>query len=225
KEVMGTGRGELERPSRALLSPHLGEIGASGRGVPVLRRLLRSSRLELDLAAEIRDRLREVTNRDGRDARERSLLRRLGRAEQTRDARPAGSLRDGEDAANPAEAPVECELADCSRPLERAARNLSRRRENRERDRQVEARALLAKLGGGEIDGDAGRGELELRCGDPTPDALPRLLAGAVGEPDDREAGDAFADVRLDVDAPRLEADEGVRERAGEHAARLGANS
>jgi hypothetical protein len=50
-------------------------------------------------------------------------------------------------------------------------------------------------------------------------------LAGAVGEADDREAGDAVTNVRLHVDAARLEADERMRDRACKHAARLGANS
>ena len=47
-----------------------------------------------------------------------------------------------------------------------------------------------------------------------------RLLARAVGEPDDREAGDARLQVRLDLDPARLETDEGLRERASEHAPR-----
>ena len=46
-----------------------------------------------------------------------------------------------------------------------------------------------------------------------------RLLYCTVDEPDDREAGDAVVDVHLDVDAPRLEADEREGDRAGEHAA------
>jgi hypothetical protein len=43
----------------------------------------------------------------------------------------------------------------------------------------------------------------------------------AVREADDREAGDAVADVRLDVDPTRLEADEGMRDRACKHPPRL----
>ena len=46
-----------------------------------------------------------------------------------------------------------------------------------------------------------------------------RLLARPVGEPDDREPRDARLQVGLDLDLPRLEADEGVRERASEHVA------
>ncbi len=54
---------------------------------------------------------------------------------------------------------------------------------------------------------------------DTAPDAVLRLLAGAVGEPDDRERGLlARAQVRLDLDAARLEADERERDGAAEHA-------
>ena len=42
--------------------------------------------------------------------------------------------------------------------------------------------------------------------------------AGAVGEADDREAGDAGVDVRLDLDPARLEPDERVGDGAREHA-------
>ena len=44
-----------------------------------------------------------------------------------------------------------------------------------------------------------------------------RLLARAVGEADDREAGQAALDVRLHLHAPRVEADESVGDRAREH--------
>jgi hypothetical protein len=45
-----------------------------------------------------------------------------------------------------------------------------------------------------------------------------RLLAGAVGEADDREPRDARLEVGLDLDASRLEADERVGDRTSEHA-------
>src|SRR5215211_4936660 len=49
-----------------------------------------------------------------------------------------------------------------------------------------------------------------------------RLLAGAVGEPDDREAGDAAVEVGLDLDAAGVEADERMRDGPREHLTRLG---
>ncbi len=44
------------------------------------------------------------------------------------------------------------------------------------------------------------------------------LLAGAVGEPHDRKPGHAALEVSFHLDAPSLEPDDGVRERAREQA-------
>ena len=97
-----------------------------------------------------------------------------------------------------------------------------RGREHRERDRQVEARALLAQTGGREVDRDTAHGELELRGGDPAADSFLRLLAGAIGEPDDREGRAGQLEAGLDLDAAWLEPDKRVCDRPCEHAATLG---
>ena len=97
-------------------------------------------------------------------------------------------------------------------------RELTRRREDGQRDRQVEPGSLLAQGGRSEIDGDpAVERPLEGRGHDSTPNAVLRLLAGSVDEPDDGEAGDPRLQVRLDLDLPRLEADERMSDRACEH--------
>jgi hypothetical protein len=49
-----------------------------------------------------------------------------------------------------------------------------------------------------------------------------RLLARAIGEADDRERRDTALQMRLDLDPARFQADEGVRDGAGKHAATLG---
>jgi hypothetical protein len=51
-----------------------------------------------------------------------------------------------------------------------------------------------------------------------------RLGAGAVGEPDDGEGGNAELEVSLDLDATRLEPDEGVGDGAREHTSTLRAS-
>ena len=58
----------------------------------------------------------------------------------------------------------------------------------------------------------------------PAADAFLRLLAGAVGQPDDRERRPRQLQVRLDLDPARLETDERMRDRASEHVATLGGN-
>jgi hypothetical protein len=60
---------------------------------------------------------------------------------------------------------------------------------------------------------------------DAAPDPVLRLLAGAVGEPDDRERRlRARAQVRFHLDAPWLEADERERDRATEHSSTVRTN-
>ena len=91
--------------------------------------------------------------------------------------------------------------------------------EERERDRQVEAGSLLAKRRRGEVDRDpvAARPR-QHRVDDAAVHAVLGLLAGAVGEPDDRERGQLGRDeVRLDLHAARLEADDGGGEGSREH--------
>src|SRR5215211_5341241 len=100
---------------------------------------------------------------------------------------------------------------------ERIDRELAGGGEDRERDREVEARALLPQPGRGEVDGDAPGGPLELGRGDAAPDSVLRLLAGAVGKPDNREAREAVLEVRLDLDLACLETDEGMGNGAREH--------
>ena len=101
----------------------------------------RRLRLQLELAAQVGDGLGEVPDRDRGDAGERRLAGGVGRAEEALGTEPPRALGDGEHAADPAQATVERELADRSGALERAARQLLRRREQRERDREVEARS------------------------------------------------------------------------------------
>ena len=62
-------------------------------------------------------------------------------------------------------------------------------------------------------------GHCEARRVHAAANAVLRLLAGAVGQPDDRERRLLTrAQVRLDLDTARLEADERERDRATEHA-------
>ena len=223
EDVVPARRCQLERAPGAFLPADVGEVGRGRAPIPV--RDERRLGLELQLAAQVPDRLGEVPDRDRGDACESSLSRRVGRTEETLGAEPPRSLGDREHAADPAQPPVQRELADGSGALEGAARELLRRRQQRQRDRKVETRALLAQLRGREVDRDPAGREAQLGGGDPAADSFPRLLAGAVGEADDREAGDAVAYVGLHVDATGLEADERMRDRACKHAATLGVRS
>ena len=211
--------GQLERAPGTFLPAHVRKVGCHCRAVPV--RHERRLGLQLELATEEGRGLGEMPDRDRGDPRESGLAGGVGRAQETLGTEPPSTLCDGEDAADPAETAVERELADRGGALERAARELLRRCEERERDREVEAGSLLAQLGGRKIDRDPAGREAQLCRGDSRAHPLTRLLAGAIGEADDGEARDAVASVRLHVDPTRLEADERMRDRACKHASRL----
>ncbi len=138
QEVVPAGSGDLERAPRALLSSDVREVGQRRRVV----RARRHDRIRLELAAEVGDRVGEVPDGNRLDAGERRLRRRLARAEHVLEPHAPRALGDREHAADAAEAPVERELPDGRVPVELVVRQLPRRREHRERDRQVVARAL-----------------------------------------------------------------------------------
>ncbi len=101
--------------------------------------------------------------------------------------------------------------------LEALQRDLARRRQYGERDRQVEPRSFLPELCRRQVDRDPAQRPLELGRGDPAAHPLFRLLAGAVGEPDDRERGHPALEVRLHLDAASLEPDQSMRNGPCEH--------
>ena len=212
---MPAGRRDLERAARPLLAAHVGEVEVAAPRAGVRSRATQGSRLAL--AAQVRDRLGEVPHRNRLDPGERRLGRRLGGAEDPRKPGPPRALGQRRARRRPAAGARRARARRRPRAPRASARNLARGREHRERDRQVEARALLPQPRGREVDRDPPQRPLELGRGDPAPDAVLRLLAGAVGEPDDREPRQAALEVRLDLDAAGVEADERVGDGAREH--------
>ena len=160
---------------------------------------------------------RDGCNATGSIACERRLRCRVGGAEEPLEAPTPCAFGRREHASDRTDAPVERELADRGVPVEALWRDLPRSGEHGQRDRQVEARSLLAETGRREVDRDPVPRPLERRGGDARAHAVLRLLARAVGEADDREARQAALDVRLDLHPARVEADESVGDRAREH--------
>ena len=224
QQVVRPRGGDLERPSRTLLPTHVGEVGPALAAEIIVGKRLELRRL--DLAAQVRDRLCEVTDRHRLDAGERRLGRRLRSANDAAKARPPRALGDGERPRDRPDPPVERELADRRVVGEALGRKLAGRGEHRERDGQVEARALLAQRRGREVDGDPPvERPLERRGDDTASDAVLRFLARAVGEADDREPRHAGLEMRLDLDTTRLEADESVGHRTCQHPTTVGAKA
>src|SRR5262245_2830323 len=159
-----------------------------------------------------------MSHRDGLDAGERGLRCGLCRADDALQAGEERTLGDGERSGDRPDPPVERELADRGVLRQPFRRELPCRGEHGERDREIESRSLLAQGCGREVDRDPPvERPLERGGYDAAADAMLRLLARAVSETDDREAGHTELEMRLDLDLARLESDERVGDRASEH--------
>ena len=218
QQVVRSRCGELERTPRPFLPAHLSQVGQRTRPRPVP--LLGLGRLQL--AAQVRHRLGEMGDRYRLDPRERRLDGRLRRTQDPSQPGGAGALGDREHAAHRPQPSIQRELADSGVAVELLDRHLPGRSQQRERDRQVERRPLFLQARRGEIDGDLALRPVALGGANAAPDAVLRLLARAIGEPDDREARDLADGLGLDLDAARLEPDQRMRDHSCEHVARLG---
>ena len=154
-------RTNFECPPTTLLSAEVGRGRQRDAGWRPLRRLGRRDR---GVAEEVADGLGEMPNVDRLDTRERGLLRRVHGAQHPREPGTCGALRGRDRAGYRPNATVEAE----SSPMQACssswlARDLRRRGEHGQRDRQVESRPLLAERGRREVDGDRPVGPLEER--------------------------------------------------------------
>jgi hypothetical protein len=145
----------------------------------------------------------------------------FGRTHELRETAASGALGRREHTTDRPERPVKGELADRRMPAERLGRHLPRSGEHGERDREVEARALLSQLRRRQVDGDPVSRPLQLGRRDPTANPVLRLLAGTICKPDDRERMQAVLEMRFYIDAARVEADQRVGDRPCEHVVTL----
>ena len=137
--------------------------------------------------------------------------------QQPRQPVAARALGDRERAAHRADLAGQRQLADHRAAVDGVVVDLAAGDEQRDRQRQVEARADLAQVGRREVHGDAPQRELEARVHQRRPHALTRLADRLVGEPDDRERRQALADVRLDPHAAAGHAVHGEGGDPGDH--------
>ena len=206
---------DLQGAATTLLAADVCEVGAGGEGNGVFRGCRRQ---DVGVAAQIRDRLREVAHRERLDPGERRLGCGRRRAQDPREPGPRRSFGGGDRADHGSHAAVERKLADAGVLQEALGRYLPRRGEERERDGQVEASTLLAERRRREVDGDPRLlRPLEQRRRDAAADAMLGLLAGAVGETDDRECRYPARQVHLDLDTPGVEADQREGDGAPDH--------
>ena len=136
---------------------------------------LRGARLQLELAAEISNRLGEVADGEAATPASAASCARLGWAEEPLDAEPRAPSATARTPPTRRSRPSRA-----SSPTAAGSRSAApateTTRKNSERDRQVEAGAFLSKLGGREVDGDPAVRKVQRRGGDAAANAFPRLL-------------------------------------------------
>ena len=209
-------RGDLERAARPLLATNVGEVGHACKRFEVVARQRRLGRVSL--STEIGDGLGEVTHADRLDSGQCDLRARLGGTDEMGEAGATGSLGRDERARNGPQSAVERKLADRRMALERLGRDLVGGGQHRQRNREVEPGSFLAQGRRSQVDGDPALGRpFELGRRDAAANPLLRLLARAIGETDDRERRQPLLQMRLDLDAARVDADEGMSDGACEH--------
>jgi len=222
---VGPGEGDLEGASRLEQAAHVGEVREVAEVVAGRRRRgllwdeLGTEPRPMPADAATPQQVGGLCQRgcaDDLDARDEA---RLGEGARRHDHATGSATREGRDHRQDpryrADLPAQAQLAE-ERP--RPARpDLLRTDQDRDGDPEVQGRAGLRHVRGGEIDRDAARGMDEPAVPQGAAHALPGLAEGDVGEADDREAGESGRNVGLDPDGAAVEADERGGEDACEH--------
>ncbi len=211
--MVPSGGGDFERALCPLLPLHLGEVAGEGGGGD----LAGLGRGEGRAAGEMGDRLGE---RRGRDDRGGADPGGFGAAGPGADEAPplfrCGHRR-GQRAHHCHQRAVERELAQRNGSLNLVGRQHADRREQRQRDRQVEMRALLRHVGGRQVDRDALRRQRDRHRGEGGADPFLGLGHRLVGQAHHGEGGQARADRALHLHEMRLDALEGDGVGARDH--------
>ncbi len=135
----------------------------------------------------------------------------LAQAGATRHQRRRQAARDA------AHGAIEGELSQDEEIGQAGRRQVAVRRQDAEGDRQVEPGSLLAQVGGRQADGDAARRDLEPGVADGGAHAVGALAHRRVGKPDGVDSGETPADVALDEEGDRFDAEENGASDPGEH--------
>ncbi len=220
QQIVRAGGGDRDRPLGHLLAADVGEIDVVG-GV-LVEPLVEPRRrgLDVDLAGEEGDGLREAADGDDFDLFDDGGF---GGAGGGHDEAAKAALLGGGDGhreralGRPREA-VEGQLADDGVLLEPVGGELPAGGEHAERDRQIERRGLLGQLGRGEVDDDAVVRAHEAGVDERPLDAMRALLDGRFGQADEHGLGQrAGRDIDLDLDRQGVDAEEREGVELGEH--------
>ena len=211
--VVAARRGDLQRPLRLALTANRAEIGF---GRDARRRLVTDACDQPALTAQVLDACLERRGAEHLETvGERGLRRVLHGHDEPSNTRHGETSRHRQDAGDRPERRVERELTEEREPVE--AHRVVLGAEDRNRDRQVEARPLFGELGRSQVDGDPALRELVAGITDRRLDPLPCLLDRPVGEAHDGEPRQAVGDIRLDGDRHPGEASGRATHRTRNH--------
>ena len=217
EHVVRSCRRDLERAQGLGLAADVAHVG---RGA-LARGRARRRGVGVHAALERADRLAEVSAGVHAEAlHDGGLGGVLGRDDEGGGAAVPRADGEGEHAADGPEGGVERELSeerDLFEALARGLRGLLAGGEDAERDGQVEVRAVLAEVGGREVERDASHRPRDADVLDRRLYADARLPDRAVRQPGDVEGLQAEAEVDLDVDGDGADAEDGGGACAGEH--------
>jgi hypothetical protein len=222
--------GDLQRPPRFRLAPHVREIRPAlirrRRDGPCLR-LLRDELGPRHRAAPAHtpasDQLGGLAERRGRQrddpGHQAGFVERVRRYHHAPGPAPGEGRDHRQQPGHRPDLPAEPQLPQQRPPAPRV--DLLRADQDGDRDPQVQRRARLGDIRGGEVDGDAPGRMDEPGVAQRATDPLARLAQGGIGEADDGEARQARGDVHLDPNRATLEA----AERCGEHRCQHGGHA
>ena len=206
QEVVVARRGQLQRAPRRELAAHVAQV-LDGGDAGLRRRI---GRFRGAVADELGVHLSERTRREQPGSRRELRLVRVVARDHEDAARVACMQRGGERAAGASQRPVERQLADELVLAEPVLAELSGRREDSDRDREVVPASVLGQIGGREADGDAAPGEFEPGVDDGAAHAVLALAHGRLREADDRELRQPPGDMDLDPHRRRFDTHAGA---------------
>lgn len=194
---MGPGRRDQQGTLGGKLALHLVEVGV---GLAVQDQAVGLVGFEGLLAVEVRDQFQQVVYGVHHQARSQAGL--LGILPWHHQGAPgfAGGKGGRQHALHAAHRPRQRQLAQAFHCVQRGDRHLPVGGQDAQGYGQVEASAILGQVGGGEVEGDAPRGELQAGVEDGAAHTVLAFLYRGFGQADQGQVGQAVGQVRFDGD-------------------------
>ena len=215
---MSAGGGDLEGALGRLLAADLGEVGGARNRRFELPESGCGSLGERRRAEQVFDRFADGPQSAHRQRAGRGGLAGVRRRQQELPASTlAPEVGDRQAAAHRAHTAVQPELAAEEAAVERLRRQRAVGGEQRQGDREIEVVALLAQVGGREVDRHGARRQIEAAVAQRAAHPLAAFAHGGVRKSDDLHLGQAGLDVDLDLHRTGFDSPGGGGKRTGQH--------